>query len=54
MVADTNNSRLTFHDSQGAYLFGNELFNSRYPTKVRTREGRIEVRYEDRQWDLVL
>ena len=54
VVADANNSRLTFHDSQGAYLFGNELFNSRRPTKVRTREGRIEVRYEDRQWDTVL
>ena len=52
LVADTNNRRLSFHDTEGNYLFASELFHPSHPTKVRMREGAIEVQYENGQWEL--
>ncbi len=54
VIAGTNNHRLSFHDTAGNYLFVSELFNSRYPAKVRTENQMIEVQYEDGRWRAVI
>ncbi len=49
-IADTNNNRISFHSRDGSCLFTTDLGGTRYPSKVRTRDGFLQVQYEDGEW----
>ena len=50
IVADTNNARLSFHLKDGKFLFSSGISGNRFPRKVRSAHGPIEVQYEDGEW----
>jgi len=51
IVADTNNARLSFHKKDGQFLFSSAVSGDRFPRKVRTSNGPIEVQYENGEWN---
>jgi hypothetical protein len=51
VVADTNNARLSFHMPDGRFLFSSSVSGNRFPRKVRSAAGPIEVQYENGEWN---
>jgi hypothetical protein len=51
IVADTNNARLSFHMQDGRFLFSSGVSGNRFPRKVRSADGPIEVQYESGEWN---
>ena len=47
LVTDTNNARLSFHSTDGRFLFSSGVSYNRFPRKARGVDGLIEVQYED-------
>lgn len=51
VIADTNNARLSFHGNDGRFLFSSGVSGNSFPRKVRGVDGRIEVQYENGEWE---
>jgi hypothetical protein len=50
IIADSNNARLSFHMTDGQFLFSSAVVGNRFPRKVRGENGPIEVQYENGEW----
>jgi len=51
IVADTNNSRISFHDCDGRFVFSAGISGESYPRKVGVANGGFVVQYENGEWD---
>jgi len=51
MVTDTNNSRISFHDRDGRFVFSSGISGESFPRKVGVADGGFVVQYENGEWD---
>jgi len=51
MIADTNNSRISFHDRDGRFSFSSGIAGESFPRKVQVAAGGFVVQYETGKWD---